>query len=198
MKSKNCNVPEPSIEQVLYYLDKWDNLEDYRIQEEALDELYAGDYSTNKDLKKIIIKCSALNDFYSTNIFKIYPVALRILELDIDERLSKGDPTLVNEIATVIISNKTKNFYSFASKYCSRHNKYEFPIYDSYVDKVLRYFRKKDKFASFENDDLKKYLRFKEVILEFRKFYHLEQFNLKDLDKFLWLFGKDYFPKKYW
>ncbi len=173
MKSKNCNVPEPSIEQVLYYLDKWDNLEDYRIQEEAFDELYAGDYSTNKDLKKIIIKCSALNDFYCTNIFKIYPVALRILELDIDERLSKGDATLVNEIATVTITNKTKNFYSFASKYCSRHNKYEFSIYDSYVDKVLRYFRKKDKFASFENDDLKNYLRFKEVILEFRKFYHL-------------------------
>ena len=35
-----------------------------------------------------------------------------------------------------------------------------FPIYDSYVDKILKYFRQKDKFSAFKNDDLKIYHKF--------------------------------------
>lgn len=81
-------IPSPTKVQVLYWLEKWNELEDYSIQEEAIDELFAGSYKSNKELKNIMIKCSILNDFYSTNIFKIYPVACRILELDIDERLA--------------------------------------------------------------------------------------------------------------
>lgn len=178
-------------------MEKWNELEDYSIQEEAIDELFAGSYKSNKELKNIMIKCSILNDFYSTNIFKIYPVACRILELDIDERLANGDITLVNDIATVIINGKKKYFYSFASKYCSHHNQVEFPIYDSYVDIVLRYFRKADKFYNFKNEDLKDYCKFKNILLKFREYYGLQEFSLKELDKYLWQFGKFYFPKKY-
>ena len=82
---------------------------DYIVQEEAINELFQGCYNSNKCLKNIIIKCSVLNDFYSTNIFKVYPVACHILELDIDERLKKGDISLVNEIANNKIANKEKN-----------------------------------------------------------------------------------------
>lgn len=97
-------IPSPTKVQVLYWLEKWNELEDYSIQEEAIDELFAGSYKSNKELKNIMIKCSILNDFYSTNIFKIYPVACRILELDIDERIANGDIKLVNDIATVTIN----------------------------------------------------------------------------------------------
>lgn len=190
-------VPSPTKEQVLYWLEKWDELKDYSIQEEAIDELFAGSYKSNKELKNIMIKCSILNDFYSTNIFKIYPVACRILELDIDERLANGDITLVNDIASVTINGKKKYFYSFASKYCSHHNQMEFPIYDSYVDIVLRYFRKADKFYNFKNEDLKDYCKFNNILLKFREYYELQEFSLKELDKYLWQFGKFYFPKKY-
>lgn len=165
--------------------EKWNELKDYSIQEEAIDELFAGSYKSNKELKNIMIKCSILNDFYSTNIFKIYPVACRILELDIDDRLATGDITLVNDIATVIINGKKKYFYSFASKYCSHHNQMEFPIYDSYVDVVLRHFRKVDKFYNFKNDDLKDYCKFKNILLKFREYYSLQEFSLKELDKYL-------------
>ena len=72
-------IPSPTKVQVLYWLEKWNELEDYSIQEEAIDELFAGSYKSNTELKNIMIKCSILNDFYSTNIFKIYPVACRIL-----------------------------------------------------------------------------------------------------------------------
>lgn len=98
----------------------------------------------NTELKHILLKCASLNDFYSTNIFSVYPVAKHILSLkNIDERLKSYDPLLVSEIQKVSISDVEKNFYSFASKYCSHHNPNDYPIYDSYVDEVLRYFRNK-------------------------------------------------------
>ena len=61
-------IPSPTKVQVLYWLEKWNELEDYSIQEEAIDELFAGSYKSNTELKNIMIKCSILNDFYSTNI----------------------------------------------------------------------------------------------------------------------------------
>lgn len=190
------NVPEPSIELVDYYLKKWDKLEDYSSQEEAVNRVFR-DYNSNKELENILIKCSILNDFYSTNIFKIYPVAKHIQSLNIDTRLKDGDPTLVDEIAKITIGGKTKNFYSFASKFCSHHNQLDFPIYDSYVHKVLKYYRKVDRFYDFEENDLKVYPKFKNILIEFRNFYKLDKYNLKELDKYLWQFGKEYFPNNY-
>lgn len=194
--NRRTDVPSPSIEEVGKWLAAWNKLEDYESQERAINRVFS-DYSSNDNLENVLIKCSILNDFYSTNIFKIFPVAKHILSLNIDERLKAFDPTLVDDIAKNDVGGKSKNFYSFASKYCSHHNQFEFPIYDSYVDKVLRYFRNVDGFSNFEDNDLKNYPKFKNILIEFRKFYGLEQFNLKELDKFLWQFGKKHFPKKY-
>ena len=127
----------------------------------------------------------------------IYPVAKNIFDLKIDNRLQQGDPSLVNDIARVVISGKEKTFYSFASKYCSHHNNIEFPIYDYFVDKMLVYFQKKDKFSNFKKEDLKDYVKFKNVLIDFKKFYDIDDFNLRDIDKYLWIAGKEYFPKKY-
>ena len=60
---------------------------------------------------------------------------------------------------------------------------------------VLRYYRKVDRFASFQNGDLKEYAFFKVVLEAFRSFYHLEQYNLKELDKYIWQLGKKHFNK---
>ena len=197
-RSKNPNIPEPSREEASYWLAKWNELEDYVAQEKAIDRLFLGEFGPNDNLQNILIKCSVLNDFYSTNIFKIYPVAKHILELGIDARLSEGDPTIVDEIAANEIGGTIKNFYSFASKYCSHHKPLDYPIYDSYVDKVLTYYRDVDEFADFGNADLKIYSKFKNILVKFREFYGLEEFNLKQLDQYLWQFGKRYFPKKYY
>ena len=190
------DIPTPNIKEVEYWLNEWINLEDYSAQEAAINVVF-NDYKTNDKLENIMIKACLLNDFYSTNIRKIYPVAKHILNLNIDERLKEGDPTLVNDIAVVKFNNNTINFYSFASKYCSHHNELEFPIYDSYVHKVLVYFRDVNRFYQFDESDLKNYPRFKNILLQFRKYYGLEKFNLKELDEFLWQFGKKYFPKNY-
>ena len=187
--------PTPSVEQTEYYLSQWDSLEDYHLQEDALDRLFLTFCPENTNISDILIKVSVLNDFYSTNIFKVYPVAKHILALHIDERLQRGDATLVDDIKTVTINGKTLNFYSFATKYCSHHKPLDYPIYDSYVDEVLRYFRKADSFASFQNSDLKEYASFKAILEAFRAFYHLDKYNLKELDKYLWQFGKKHFNK---
>ena len=190
-------IPTPNKEEVQKYLDKWDSLENYVLQENALNKLFFSTYPNNNDINDILIKCSALNDFYSTNIFSIFPVAKHIFSLDIDERLKCGDVSIVNEIANVVISGKKKNFYSFATKYCSHHISEDYPIYDSFVEKCLMYFKRKDNFCNFTLDDLKVYYKFKEILCCFRKFYAIEEYNLKDIDRYLWQLGKEYFPKDY-
>ncbi len=130
------------------------------------------------------------NNVYSTNIFAIHYVAKHILGIkDLDKRLKSGDIELVRELGEVTIGGKEKYFYSFATKYCSHHNPIAFPIYDSCVEQVLLYFNKVDKFSAFKRKDLKNYRKFKEVLIDFQRF------NLKELDLYLWLLGKEIFPK---
>jgi len=197
MARKRIIVEHPSIEQVEFYLRAWDEQENYVLQEHALDKLFFQTYPLNTDINDILVKASSLNDFYSTNIFSIFTVAKHILELDIDNRLQRGDASLVDDIADITISGKQKRFYSFASKYCSHHKPNLFPIYDSFVDKVLRYFRRVDGFYAFTDDELKNYPRFIEILNSFQRFYNLEDVNKKDLDRYLWQLGKRYFPRNY-
>lgn len=190
-------IPTPCKEEVIKYLKLWDSMENYVLQEKSLDKLFFHTYPNNIAIEEILIKASSLNDFYSTNIYSIFTVAKHILNLNIDERLKRADETLVNDIANVTINGKRKFLYSFATKYCSHHLPKEFPIYDSYVEKVLMHFCKKDGFSKFKREDLKDYLKFKNILIQFKSFYNLDEYNLKEIDKYLWQLGKEYFPKKY-
>jgi hypothetical protein len=145
-----------------------------------------------------LIKVCSLNAFYSTNIFSPFTVAKHIVDSNIDEKLSIGDLNIVNKIANITMNGgKKKNFYSFATKYCSHHKPDVYPIYDSFVEKILIHFKKKDKFYEFNNEDLKKYPIFKDILIRFKKFYNLEPFSIKQIDKYVWQLGKEYFPKDY-
>lgn len=178
----------PNEKSVKYYNNtEWEKLTNYQEQEKALDKLFHILCPKNNDLSDILIKCSVINKFYSTNVYNINNLARHIMNLNIDTRLMNGDITLVNEIAEAPGKRK---FYSFATKYCSHHFPERFPIYDSNVELVLKYFREKDNFASFKNEDLKNYLNFVEIINAFRIKYELTQFDYKKLDIYLWLLGK--------
>lgn len=188
----------PSQSEVEKYLKLWDTLESYTLQESSLRKLYTKTYPLNTDLDDVLIKVCSLNDFYSTNIFSPFTVAKHIVALDIDKSLASGDTSIVNEIALVKMNGgKTINFYSFASKYCSHHRPTLYPIYDSYVDKLLMRCKKEDNFYVFRKADLKIYEKFKIILENFRAFYGLEMFDLKQIDKYLWLAGKEYFPRTY-
>jgi len=192
------NIPKPSKNEVQRYLTEWDSLDSYVLQESSLKKLFTKTYPKNKSMDDILIKVCSLNDFYSTNIFSPFIISKHIQSLSIDKRLKKGDLTLVNDIAKVKVrDDRTINFYSFATKYCSHHRPLIYPIYDSFVEKVLMYFKKEDRFYDFNKLDLKIYSNYLKILNTFRKHYGLEVFNLKQIDKYLWQLGKEYFPKKY-
>jgi len=65
------------------------------------------------------------------------------------------------------------------------------------VDLVLKHFRKCDDFSLIQEQDLKDYTNFKNILLDFQAFYGLNNYNLKQIDQYLWLLGKDFFPKNY-
>lgn len=149
----------PSTEEVERYISIWNGLVNYVNQEHALDKLFFELCPQNVCIEDILLKCSSLNDFYSTNIFDVHSVAKHIFSLKIDERLKNGDISLVHDISHVRVgANKEERvFYSFATKYCSHHQPKKFAIFDNYVEKVLWHFQKKDKFSSFKREDLKDY-----------------------------------------
>lgn len=196
--SISTTLTRPSVEQVSMYLQRWDSLGNYVLQESSLRKLYAETYPLNIDMDDVLIKVCSLNDFYSTNIFSPFIIAKHIVELDIDKRLECQDLALVNDIALVKINGQRRiNFYSFATKYCSHHFPENYPIYDSFVEKMLLYFKRVDEFFKFKKDDLKHYPTYYNVLIQFRVFYGLERFTLKQVDKYLWQAGKYYFPKQY-
>jgi hypothetical protein len=148
-------------------------------------------FPDNQTLESTLLKSIVINTLYATQIRAIIPVAKHIVSLNIDERLKKGVPELVDEIATVTIKEKVRRNYSFATKYCSFHNPSEYPIYDGFVDKLLNAYQRKEKFAATDLGDLKQYRRFKIVISEFIGFYGLQNIAPKKLDSFLWLYGRE-------
>lgn len=196
--NNNIKIIRPSPKEIKKYLKLWNSLENYTLQESSLNKLFSKTYPLNNNLNDVLIKVCSLNDFYSTNIFSPFTVAKHIVSLKIDDGIEKNDLEIVNKIGKVRMKgNKEINFYSFATKYCSHHKPTIYPIYDSYVEKILIYFKKKHKFADFSRKDLRLYVQFRKILLEFREYYGLEQFNLKQIDQYLWQAGKKYFLKKY-
>ena len=183
----------PSVKDAEWFLDYWKNLPSYSNQEKALDKLFMDVCKRNDNIEDILIKCSSLNDFYSTNIFYIHTVAQHILSLNIDKRLEKGDCSLVNDIAHVEVNGKDHFFYSFATKYCSHHQPGRYAIYDSYVEKVLLSMNSRKHFANFKHEEMKDYETYMSVIGAFQQKFRLMQYNIKQLDQYLWQLGKWYF-----
>ena len=70
-----------------------------------------------------------------------------------------------------------------------------YAIYDNYVEKVLLYFKRRDKFYNFNNSDLRNYPVFINIIHKLQERYGLTAYNLKEIDKYLWQLGKSYYKK---
>lgn len=153
----------------------------------------------NRDIEDVWQKVVVLNGLYSTNIYATYAVARHICELNIDSDLHQGSLDLVHRIARVTLNGKVRNNYSFASKYCSWHRPDVYPIYDGFVGGLIWAYRKHCQFADFKQKELGDYPRFRDIIVQFMDHFGLGQFGFKELDKFLWLYGKyrDDIFKKY-
>lgn len=187
----NKELIRPNSKQVLKYIEKLPEI--YKLGEHSLDNLFHKTYPKNDNYFEILVKVILLDNIYSTNIYYPFIMSEKILNIiDFDSRVRTGDQSLIDEIAHIITpKGNSKRCYSFATKYCNRHNPECFPIYDSYVDKLLFNLNKLDNFTSIKRDELKNYDTFNDTILKFKSFYSLEKFSLKEIDQYLWSYGKE-------
>ena len=154
-------------------------------------------YPTNDDLNIIAMKIAIIDVTNSTHLslyksqLSLYDLADFILNIDgIDERLAKGDPSLVNIIAK---NTGAINLFSFASKYCTYHNveiyeRDDYSIFDGIVRKMLPKYVKG--LSSNKIDSWRisySYERFNNCIGEFldKKDIHVP-FRRRKFDHFLW------------
>jgi hypothetical protein len=94
----------------------------------------------NKDVEDIRVKVSAVNDTEIGNLGIIENVVAHIHSLNIDDRLGKGDLTLVEDIANFSIGAKTQRVLHFASVFCNFHKPEVYPIYsEQYLDFYRKY-----------------------------------------------------------
>ena len=168
-------ILKPSEEIIGRYVDKFNNDERYSLADKIIRRLI-NTFPSNKKLSDILVKVSIINDLYSTNIFATFRLYKHISKSNSGNLIKRGSPLAVNKIAYGHNINSKKNnkeiyFYSFATKYCNWHNQKSYPIYDSYVEKILIAYKKLDKFSKFKKSDLRDYEKFKKVILDFYLLY---------------------------
>lgn len=187
-------IPIPSPAQVRRYLARWREGDNERI--DAALKVTFGAMPRNSDVGEVGVKIAALNGLYSTNIFGVVQVARHIVALDIDDALASNTvaPDLIEKIANVDFGGKKRRNYSFATKYCSFHRPEVYPIYDSLVVGVLSALLKQgERFDTFlpgerwETD----YAVWHRSIGRFRIHYGLEEYSMRELDKYLWMMGKE-------
>ncbi|MCI0618461.1 hypothetical protein L0244_36245 [bacterium] len=185
----------PSPDEVRKYLDKW-NDDSFSLPEKAMMKLFK-ELHENRELEDILIKIYALNDAYKVGIFWPIEVAKHIKKEKIDAGLSKGELEIVNRIrighGVKTPNGNERDFYSFATKYCSFHNPDIYPIYDSNVARALKYFSNNcpKKFSFNGNNNLRNYGNFLKIIKDFQKNFGPEKFSLRDIDKYLYLKGRE-------
>jgi hypothetical protein len=187
-------------------LKGYEKMESYRIQEDLLQRLVKK-YPDHKNKAAVETKVKLLNLFYSTGIQATNKMSENILSIrDIDKRLSKGDKSLIPEIATLSFDDKKRYNYSFATKYCAYHQPEKFPIYDSIVAMTfISFFEKgllpKYKCCSLKSkvedtdtytkaefkEKLKGYDFFVDVYDYFMKLYDLKgYFTYREIDSYIW------------
>jgi hypothetical protein len=189
-----CLLERPTPVLVIKYIDQFDH-GDPALTDQALTRLVAG-FPDNRDESAVLLKAATINCLYATNIYAIFQVARHICALNIDPKLAQGSLDVIDEIAVITLKGKRKRNYSFATKYCSWHRPDVYPIFDSYVERLLWAYRQQDRFAEFKRSELWHYPRYKESIERFRTYYGLDQFSFRELDKFLWLYGIEVFAAR--
>ncbi|MGI5213420.1 hypothetical protein [Plantactinospora sp. CA-290183] len=187
-------IPTPTPGQVRRYLAQWREGDHEKITA-ALTETFRA-MPKNSDVGEVGVKIAALNGLYWTNILGVIQVASHIVSLDIDAQLAEDDvnPDLIESIAKVEIGGKRRRNYSFATKYCSFHAPDVYPIYDSRVAGVLNELLKQgEAFDSFRPGEQWKtdYAIWHRSISRFRRFYELEEFSIRDIDKYLWMLDRE-------
>jgi len=180
-------LPHPTIHSVQKECDDFDKDDFTKNSEQALSQLIAA-FPQNTDVSQVLSKVIVLDQLYSTRIryVDLLPFARHIVASNVDSPIEVGSPKAVELIWDC---KETRQYYSFATKFCSWHNPAAYPIYDHYVDESLWAYKQQDSFYSFHRQDLYDYEKFVNIVTEFKLSYGLESFSVRDIDKFLWNVG---------
>lgn len=198
-KNPKNHLKNPTNPLIDNYIAKFSKNERYYEGDKAISYL-CKKFPKNKKIEEVFLKVCVINNLYSTNIWGTYNIAKHIVKLNIDKAIQYSNPDVVHKIAighgiSKPIKIGDRNFYSFATKYCNWHNQKGYPIYDGFVHKILMAYQCQDPFSEFKNNDLKDAKKFKKIMNDFKDFYSLNKFNYKQLDKFLWLYGRELYKK---
>lgn len=123
-------LPQPTAELVTAAGIEFDKDPSTQLGEEALKLLFT-QFPRNTDISEVLLKALTLNKLYSARVrdIDVDPLARHIASLRIDPLLVEGSPSAVDVISKC---DGLRQYFSFASKYCSWHNASAYPIYDSY------------------------------------------------------------------
>ncbi|MBR2576230.1 MAG: hypothetical protein IKE40_02900 [Firmicutes bacterium] len=174
----------------------------------------------NKHIEVVLTKVIVLNEIYSTQLnsnaknekeviegrkyhMDVLTMAKHIIEneeftewcnSDIEEQRLKA-VDYIRRGKSKLRKSYHSEAYSFATKYCSWHNPEKYPIVDRYSKGMIYYLNQKFIFhkKDLKTTDLGDYKTFCEAFGSLQRYLNEEcdkKFEYKDLDKFLWLYGK--------
>ena len=164
------------------YKDR-DDIEVYRKAVEKVDSIY------NTMLNK-------KRDVTAANIFANREEIFRKIEI-IKNCNENGDirKKLVDYIACINKESGGSYIYSFATKFCSFMLEDTFPIFDSIVSTLVWKYLK-EKGIKCSHDKMGDYGYYLDRYSDFINQYDLEGYTYKNIDVFLWLYGK--IMTEYW
>lgn len=192
----------PDDDEIKYFIEtEWKS---EVISESAINMLFNRLLPDNTAKEQVFAKIGLLNDVYSTNLSNKQKT--RIAEIISSEhefdRIVKAENTnaeYFNDLCLRIKKDPDVNEapYSFLSKYFSHHNPNYYPIFDGYVEIMLKWYRDHSNCGfCFSNEALsrREYGEFASVIKDFKTKFNLKS-SIKEIDQFLWTAGKIFFFK---
>ena len=137
-----------------------------------------------------------LDSIYGTHLQNPMYTAdrLNIRTDEIIEKINNADPMAVDMISCInktSADDKSNNYcFSFASKFCSFVDSFNYPIFDKYASNLLFCLdNKAGGNPPVDTITIKKYDDYREIYCDFKERYQIYASN-KDIDIFLWLYGK--------
>lgn len=171
------------------YLDIFTSQEMYFVNDLKNLEVFAK-YPNNVNADDIVVKLSAMNDMDIIKNTLMDDMIAHILDLKIDDRIKKGDLSVVEDIANIEAKGKTFHLLHFASVYCNFHRPDVFPIYsEQHIDFYKKYIKENN--LSLDPEKINTYEVFSKALDDLVKRLSLTgKMNYLHLRKFGWVYAE--------
>lgn len=174
----------PTVQLVRANCTKYGLDQDLTLVDTTLSKLVA-EFPRNSDLGEVLMKVTCINKWYSTEIRAVLAKARQIVRLKVDEYLD--DPAAAVTRIAEPAAPKHPRTYSFATKYVAFHRPLDCWIFDGEVEHMLQWYAGTREYGFDYAGDLRDYIQFAKVMEMFRSHFGLDQFERRQIDKFLWI-----------